>query len=704
MLTSGPTLYPPTTPAGFRRLLHAIHTNAQIDRLKRDCFLYYLVRDADAAARPGPTPNGDMDVDSSTDGGDDDDSRASTFARRRCLPRTWRVFMDGYWFLDHGRWAEAVAALSDPAISELNFVPEVVQALTTLVAPPQSLRLVYELLDARELSSATERDAALLAKASVAGMSAAFAVIRSNDDPAARAAGREAVWCWSLGAPRTPAGKGAHTAQPRALRELLHLAMHDEESSHLVYFLAHPPREIAPPARSLLHDLVTLRLVHAGKYEETLALDRELAGTDAASAADRQRRREMVREFIDILPEAQRRILLGEDYKRGAAAANGTVANGGVEGDVDMASSWVHVESPSAALPPALPAASAAPATPGPAPAASTSEASEAPAPATAPAAPSTPGPIAPQPVRLAQRLGIDGTPSRNGTGSPFGGPPRFASPRPKPESSAAPSTSSRQASPTRAPSPPAAPLALRAPSPPLATPRASPFVAPTPSSSKPARKPKRVINDDGPSLRRSTRNRSEPPEEPPTPMRATSRAPSEAPIPEDAPAPTPPTRRGKRTTKKADKEVEEEEPAPTPKPARTRRGAGGRASSRASTVEPVEEEDDEPKIPGAFGETPARRTRKAAKAELDEPEAAPKRTRAKAAAATTTSTRGTRKSSRAPSEAPSEVSEAPSATPVRRTRRAAASERGSPTPSVASTVGSPQRRSKRTTRSRRAD
>lgn len=690
MLTPGPTRYPPTTPAGFRRLLHAIHSTTRIDRLKRDCFLYYLVRDADAASRPAV--NGDMDVDSSD--GDDDDTPAASFARRRCLPRTWRIFMDGYWLLDHGRWAEAVAALSDPAISELNFVPEVVGALTTLVSPPsQALRLVYELLDARDLGSDVERHAALLAKASVAGMSAAFALIRPMDDPSARANGREAVWCWSLGAPRSPAGKGTYTAQPRALRELLHLAMHDEESAHLVSFLAHPPREITPPARSLLHDLVTLRLVHAGKYDETLALDRELAGTDAASAADRQRRREMVREFIDILPEAQRRILLGADYKRGAATANGAV-NGAPDGDVDMSSSWVHVEStPQSALPPALSSLPAAPSTPA-APAippasyadvAASPPASAAPA---APAAPSTPGPIAPQPVRLAQRaLGMDGTPARNGASSPFGGPPRFASPRPKAESSAVPSTSSRQTSPTRVPSPPAAPL--RAPSPPRTTPRASPFVHATPSSSKPARKPKRVINDDGPSLRRSTRNRSEPPEDD-KPSRATSRAPSEAPIPENALAPA---TRAKRATKKTEKAAEAETPRP-----RTRRGG---ASSRASTIEPAEDEDeDDIKIPGAFGETPARRTRNAAKANLDEPEATPaKRTRGKAA------TPATRKSTRAASEALSEVSEAPSATPVRRTRRAAASERGSPTPSVASTVGSPQKsRSTRTRRSRRAE
>jgi hypothetical protein len=26
------------------------------------------------------------------------------FAESRCLSKTWRVFMDGYWALDHGLW------------------------------------------------------------------------------------------------------------------------------------------------------------------------------------------------------------------------------------------------------------------------------------------------------------------------------------------------------------------------------------------------------------------------------------------------------------------------------------------------------------------------------------------------------------------------------------------------------------------------
>lgn len=29
---------------------------------------------------------------------------ADKFARKRCMPRNWKIFIDGYWALDHGLW------------------------------------------------------------------------------------------------------------------------------------------------------------------------------------------------------------------------------------------------------------------------------------------------------------------------------------------------------------------------------------------------------------------------------------------------------------------------------------------------------------------------------------------------------------------------------------------------------------------------
>jgi hypothetical protein len=650
----GPASYPPASAGALRRLLASIN-DADVDRARRDCFVYYLARDADAAS--SATSDDGMDEDGaeaeqSSAAGD----RAAAFARARCLPRTWRTYMDGYWALDRGEWARATEALRDPCLRDVDFAPEIVSALTTQVGPPvAALALANELLApraAKQVLVGVEADAALLATASVGGMAAAFDVIRALPEGEQHAA-REAVWCWALGAPRSPAGKGVHAPQPTALRQLLHLALWDDEHAHLVALLARPPRDITPASRSLLHDLVTLRLVHAGKYEETLALDKELAGTaDAAGAADRQRRREMVREFIDILPAAQRRILLGDAVANGAAAANGAQ-----EEDVDMASSWVAVPrnpSPPAPAVPATPAKSKPSLTP----------------------ALSTPQPtLAPTPVRATatasavRSLQAQGTPARSGAASPFGGPPRFPA-------SPAPAAGSRSGSPTRGGTPAIAPAALPTPGPSAPAPApapaarlaspprttASPFNPPAKevkakAKAKATRKPKRVIDD---TPRRPRRHVSDDEME----AEATPRAPS--PIPEDAvvetPAPAAPTRRTRRTV--------------VP-PAATRT-----SRRRQATAEPEDAEDDDPLVPGAFAVGPPSRNTRAASAALSETDVPEKKRNKGVPAAKPPSTRRTRATSEMTDDG---VAAAVEATPARRTRRAAASERGSPTPSVAS-------------------
>lgn len=126
---------------------------------------------------------------------------------------------------------------------------------------------------------------------------------------------RDSLWCWMLGFPRIPCGAGQQGAQTQLLKELLHLPLEQEEHDHLIELLTRPPRGISPMALSALHDLVTLRLVHQGQYAEAIQLDKESSGS-AGTDTDRQRRREMVREFISVLPAVQRRALAVEDDAR----------------------------------------------------------------------------------------------------------------------------------------------------------------------------------------------------------------------------------------------------------------------------------------------------------------------------------------------------------------------------------------------------
>ena len=55
---------------------------SDLDRLKKDCLYYYLLNDY-------REDEGVSEV-------------AGEFARRRCLSKTWKGFMDGYWNMDNG--------------------------------------------------------------------------------------------------------------------------------------------------------------------------------------------------------------------------------------------------------------------------------------------------------------------------------------------------------------------------------------------------------------------------------------------------------------------------------------------------------------------------------------------------------------------------------------------------------------------------
>ncbi|WVQ78410.1 hypothetical protein IAT38_000496 [Cryptococcus sp. DSM 104549] len=416
----GPLLYPPTSPAAIRRLLHTICVSATLDRLKQDCYLYYLLKDYDARPQVETQGEGGMDVDGddgvvivkSTGAG----SKAERFATQRCMPKKWRAFVDGYWALDNGKWELAVTSLSNASISAVNFVPEIIQTLGTIVSPPSfACRLLHTLITSLrpDLSeNADEADICLVATASAGSLLEAFNIIRVEELPEVRARMRQVIWCWMLGAPRSPCGSGAHSMQPKVLKQLVHLPLTPEEQDHLIDFLSHPPRTVSAPALSQLHDLVTLRLIHQGQFQQTLQLDKQLAGS-GGKQEDKQRRRDMVREFVSILPEAHRRVLLGN--VEAARKEEGAEVNGFREED-NMAGSWVKVNG-------AAPAQSAPPA---PAPTAATST-------APAPSRPAEETPLRPSGsssslFALSRAGGASPTKPQERHNSPFGGPPRFAS------------------------------------------------------------------------------------------------------------------------------------------------------------------------------------------------------------------------------------------------------------------------------------
>ncbi|KAI9638049.1 nuclear pore complex assembly-domain-containing protein [Dioszegia hungarica] len=614
----GPTLYPPTSPAGLRRLIHTIRS-AQIDRLKQDCFICYLLLDSDRASAPTiPNGNGvhhdeDMDGESGMELVKADKGKgkgrakdleaggqAEEFARRRCLPQVWRGFMFGYWALDHGMWEDAVQSLINPAITSLNFLPSIFSLLSTHVSPPSSaLSLIHTLFTALSPPLDTDDLIALRAVslAATSSLSDCFNFIRVQP-PASQQSIRETIYNWAFGAPRIPVGKGPAGVQGSVLTQLLHLPLQPEESAHLVHFLTHPPRSISPAALDLLHELVTVRLIHQGQYAECLALDKELAGSGAGKEEDRQKRRERVKEFISILPAAQRRVLELDGEVRREEGRMGDGDNG-MEVDTEMSSAGPSTKSNGDVL--------------------------------------------APKPMRLPALLSLTGTgdgsagrpsspaqrvvtaPARN-VSSPFAGPPQFAR---------TDSPSALPGTPTRGPGTPVQRLAS-----------GSPFMQPQRSVEVP-RPARRIIDDDdeeeeareggmGGSMlngigrngrQRQTSGRStaapakekeagsntemETEEVGPKPAPATAAASQEKQVSGDmAPPPVPAS--SKPTSRKSSRQTlapKQRDPSPPPP-------STARSTRRQSTAPPPE---SDPPAPAAASASSARKTAKSRQVEADE-------------------------------------------------------------------------------------
>lgn len=109
-----------------------------------------------------------------------------------------------------------------------------------------------------------------------------------------------------------------HTApKPSVLPHLLSLPLTTFEFSLLHAYALSPPEELTPAAHSILQDLITVRLLHSGKYSDAIRLSRAFDSLNAKSrsgniaslhkaAGDRQ---QMMRDVLAVVPEVQRRQL-----------------------------------------------------------------------------------------------------------------------------------------------------------------------------------------------------------------------------------------------------------------------------------------------------------------------------------------------------------------------------------------------------------
>lgn len=420
---------------------------------------------------------------------------------------------------------------------------------------------------------------------------------------------------------------------------------------------------------SILHDLVTLRLIHQGRYAEVIQLDRDLAASASGGEQDRQRRREMVRDLVAVLPEVQRNILLVDRDEQ-----------------EDLSMSWEVVPSPAQ---PGMPNDHMKNGTL-PLSATDAFRASTRPNDAVLQAIVQNQPPVNhirdlsaanPTVAALASAIPLPSSPGIASAAarpphSPFAGPPRFANSLanghgPSPRKPSAP-VSVGAATPT-----PVAPALRRLPSVNGSARSASPApsVTPVPPVFKPVKT--RHFGWGEPS---GTPSRAEP--APAVDSREAYDAAGDMEQGGDSePEPEPEPEPARRSTRKGKAKANEAETSPTPATTRATRARSARQASAAPTL-PVVEEKGTGSMPGALpdsdlGSSRIRRSASRALLETDEEDSKRGGKRNRNAAGVTDDIVSLRRS----------------------TRRAATasrgSERGSPTPSVTKT---PSRRKTRAT------
>ena len=110
-------LYPPRSSADLRALHDAIE-RCPVDLLKKQCCIYYVLRDWSGVYE--------------------------AYANRQYIPTTYRALMDSYWHLDRGDADAAFHSLCSPGLTP-NFASKILQALATLDRPDLVVLLVQTL-------------------------------------------------------------------------------------------------------------------------------------------------------------------------------------------------------------------------------------------------------------------------------------------------------------------------------------------------------------------------------------------------------------------------------------------------------------------------------------------------------------------------------------------------------------------------------
>ncbi|CAG8578593.1 10806_t:CDS:10 [Paraglomus occultum] len=103
-------LYPPPTSQDLRTLFDSILASPVLGELRRHCLIYYLLKDIENSGK------------------------SQKYAARFLIPPQWLCLMDGYWYLDHHQFEEAIRFLSEPEVT-VDYPNDILQTLVQNAGP-----------------------------------------------------------------------------------------------------------------------------------------------------------------------------------------------------------------------------------------------------------------------------------------------------------------------------------------------------------------------------------------------------------------------------------------------------------------------------------------------------------------------------------------------------------------------------------------
>ena len=107
--------YPPKSKSQLEKLIDAVTSNADFDNLRKNCTIYYLLKDRSPAS-------------------------ASQYGERTVMPDSFRKLMDGYWALDHLDFGAALQALTSPGV-EADWPDKIIRAFYLFGHPVEAMKI-----------------------------------------------------------------------------------------------------------------------------------------------------------------------------------------------------------------------------------------------------------------------------------------------------------------------------------------------------------------------------------------------------------------------------------------------------------------------------------------------------------------------------------------------------------------------------------